>query len=399
MEGRIVKLQQLFESIEEDELLEIVSDLIRIPSHLNIDGKEQRIAAHVEKLLEKMGFTVDTQEVEDGRCNVVVKIEGDGNGRSLVLNGHLDTVPPGTGMIDPYLSRVSDGRLYGRGACDMKGAVGSMIYSLYLLRQSGVSFSGDLFLAFVIGEETGGAGTRHLVDSGFGTDFAVVGEPTELRICTSHKGVCNLLVTFRGRACHGSVPEQGTNAIIAASDFIQRIKKELLPRLAERIQERVGAATINVGVIGGGTKVNIVADSCALELDRRWVEGESMQTAVSEIEDIAEAVCEEDPSLRYEVQLMNSQNGYYGPLHVPDGHEVVGLVSAALGKIGKRPEIVGMQGWTDAATLYHAGIPAVLFGPGSLAQAHTGDEWVEVRQLIESVKGYIAIAAEICGGG
>lgn len=394
-----MKLQQMFERIEEGELLEIVGDLIRIPSHLKTEGKEQRLAAHVETLLEKMGFGVELQEVEDGRCNAIVKIEGEGGGRSLLLNGHLDTVPPGTGMKEPYTPRVSDGRLYGRGACDMKGAVGSMIYALYLLRQSGISFSGDLFLTAVIGEETGGAGTRHLVNSGFRTDFAVVGEPTDLRICTSHKGVCNLLVTFMGRACHGSVPEQGANAIIAASDFIQRMKKELLPRLKERMQERVGAATINVGVIGGGTKVNIVADSCALELDRRWVEGESMQSAVSEIEDIAGAVCEEDPSLRYEVQLLNSQNGYYGPLHVPERHELVGLVSKALGNIAQDPEIVGMQGWTDAATLYHAGIPAVLFGPGGLAQAHTSDEWVEVRQLVESVKGYIAIAAEICGGG
>lgn len=391
-----MKLQQLYKHIEEKKLIEIAGDLIRIPSHLNVDGKEQHVAVHVERLLVNMGFAVDMREVEDGRCNVIVKIEGNKKGRSLVLNGHLDTVPPGAGMKDPYLPRVSDGRLYGRGACDMKGAVGSMIYALYLLKRYGISFSGDLFFTAVIGEETGGAGTRHLVNSGFRADFAVVGEPTELRICTSHKGVCNILVTFRGRACHGSVPEQGANAIIAASDFIQRMKKQLFPRLSERLQDRVGAATINVGVIEGGTKVNIVADRCALELDRRWVEGESMQSAVSEIEEIAETVCEKDPFLSYEVKILNSEAGYYGPLHVPEDHEIVGLVSDALGRIGERPKIIGMQGWTDAATLYHAGIPAVLFGPGSLSQAHTNDEWVEVRQLVESVKGYIAIAAEIC---
>lgn len=392
-----MKLETLLESIEERELLEIVQDLIRIPSHLKIEQQEKQVSAFVRDELVKMGIEVDFQEVEKGRCNVIAKMKGKGGGRSLAFNGHLDTVPPGEGMRDPYLPVVKEGRLYGRGSCDMKGAVGAMMYTLLLFKKAGLTLEGDLYFTAVVGEETGGVGTRHLVQHGFRADYAIVGEPTDLTIVSSHKGVCSIEVEIRGRACHGSIPEQGSNAIVAVSDFIQKVKEKLLPELSRRTQEHVGCATLNFGVIHGGTKVNIVADRCTLELDRRWVRGESMQDAANEIESLVGEVCERDPGLHGEVRVLQPHDAYLGPLCVPEDHEVIGLVKNALRSIGRSPVVTGMQGWTDAATLHHGGTPTVIFGPGSISQAHTVEEYVEISQLIEAVKSYIAIAASVCG--
>ena len=392
-----MKLETLFECIEEDRLLKIIGDLIIIPSHLEVTGGEKQISEFVRDTVVEMGLPVEVQEVIDNRCNIIVKLEGSGSGRSLAFNGHLDTVPPGVEMKDPYRPVVKNGRIYGRGSCDMKGAVGVMIYTLFLLKKTGLSLKGDLYLTAVVGEETGGNGTRYLVKHGFRPDFAIVGEPTDLELVTSHKGVCHISVTVKGRSCHGSVPDQGSNAIVAVSDFIQSMKEKLVPELEKRTQKLVGSATLNIGKIIGGTKVNMVADRCILELDRRWVMGESLKLIASEIEDLINEVCRKDPGLQAEVKVLYPDDEYYGPLPVPEDHEITRLVKDSLEGIGKRPEVAGMQGWTDAATLFHSGIPTVVFGPGSIRQAHTDDEWVETGQLVEAVKCYTAIAASVCG--
>jgi acetylornithine deacetylase/succinyl-diaminopimelate desuccinylase family protein len=393
----VVKLETLFECIEEDRLLKIIGDLISIPSHLEVAGGEKQISEFVRDTVVAMGLPVEVQEVIDNRCNIIVKLEGSGGGRSLAFNGHLDTVPPGVEMKDPYRPVVKNGRVHGRGSCDMKGAVGVMIYTLFLLKKTGLNLKGDLYLSAVVGEETGGTGTRYLMEHGFRTDFAVVGEPTDLKIVTSHKGVCNIKVTVRGRSCHGSIPEQGSNAIVAVSDIIQEIKKQLLPKLKERTQEHVGSATMNFGMVEGGTKINMVADRCTLQIDRRWIDGENLGMIRSEVEDIAKSVCDRDDGLSSEVQIVLPEGGYFGPLLVPGDHEFKKTVTAALKENGMQTGFAGMQGWTDAATLFHSGIPTVVFGPGSIRQAHTDGEYVEVGQLIEAVKCYAAIAASVCG--
>lgn len=392
-----MKLDTLFECIEEDRLLKIIGDLISIPSHLEVAGREKQISEFVRDTVVEMGLPVEVQEVIDNRSNIIVKLEGSGTGRSLAFNGHLDTVPPCVEMKDPYRPVVKNDRIYGRGSCDMKGSLGAMIYTLLLLKKTSLTLKGDLYLTAVVGEETGGTGTRYLVKHGFRPDFAIVGEPTDLRLVTSHKGVCHISVTVKGRSCHGSVPDQGSNAIVAVSDFIQSIKQKLMPELEKRTQKHVGSATLNIGKIIGGTKVNMVADRCILELDRRWVMGESLTLIVSEIEGLINEVCRKDPGLQAEVKVLYPDDEYYGPLSVPEDQEIIRLVKDSMEGIGKRPEVAGMQGWTDAATLFHSGIPTVVFGPGSIRQAHTDDEWVETGQLVDAVKCYLSIINSVCG--
>jgi len=387
----------LFERVDAEELTDLIRELIGIPSHLEVPGQEKEMSLYLEGLLREQGFQVSTQTVKDGRKNVIVHMPGVGEGRSLLLNGHLDTVPPGTSMKNPYTPDIRNGLLFGRGACDMKGAVGAMVYSMMLLQRNGVKLSGDLFFAGVVGEETGGTGTRHLVKNGFSADFAVVGEPTDMKLVISHKGVANFEVTVWGKACHASIPEKGASAIVAISEFIRDVHHHLVPQLRSRVQNLVGAATVNVGLVQGGTKINMVPDRCVIQVDRRWVSDEDEKQIISELESILKEVCAADPRLRGEVKPLLPAEGYFGPLEVPEDHEIVTLAEQALRQSEIVPKKAGMQGWTDAATLTNAGIPAILIGPGSIEQAHTDEEFVEVSQLVDAVKVYLSLVHTVCG--
>jgi len=392
-----MELKTVLESVEAAVLLDIVKGLIRIPGHSDSPGQEREVSEAVIELLRSWGFEPFVQKVNKERYNVIAKIDGNSGGRSLVFNGHLDTVPPGEGMNDPYIPAVRGDRLYGRGSSDMKGAVGAMLYVLLLLKKYDIHLGGDLYFTGVVGEETGGIGTRFLTESGFRADFAVVGEPTELNLVTSHKGVLQLEITIRGKSAHASVPEQGVNAISAMSDFIQRIKEDLAPKLKNRIQKQAGVATLNFGKIRGGTKANMVADSCSLQVDRRWVKGENPVQAMAEIKSILSEVCGKDTALNGELVSIIPRDAYFGPFEISEDHELVKKAVCALECVGLAPKITGMQGWTDAATLMKVSIPTVLFGPGSIEQAHVNEEYIEIAQLLKAVRCYLSLTREICG--
>jgi acetylornithine deacetylase/succinyl-diaminopimelate desuccinylase len=389
--------QTLLERVDTDELTDLIRELIGIPSHLEVPGQEKEMSLYLEKMLREQGMRVSTQTVQNDRENVIVHMPGVGKGRSLLLNGHLDTVPPGTSMKNPYNPDIREGLLFGRGACDMKGAVGAMIYSMMLLKRNGIKLFGDLFFTGVVGEETGGTGTRHLVKNGFSADFAVVGEPTDMKLVISHKGVANFEVTVWGKACHASIPEQGASAIVAISEFIRDIHQHLVPQLKSRMQKLVGTATINVGLVHGGTKINMVPDRCVIHVDRRWVSDEDEKQVIAELESILKEVCAADSRLRGEVKPLLPADGYFGPLEVPENHEIITLAEQALKQSGIVPQKAGMQGWTDAATLMNAGIPTILIGPGSIEQAHTDEESVKVSQLVDAVKVYLSFVYTVCG--
>ena len=392
-----MKIDSVFEHVDEEKLVNIIADLIRIPSHSDIPGQEGKIVEFVNDLLLEWGLDATLQKVADERFNIIVKMKGHKGGQSLALNGHLDTVPPGEGMKQPYRPVVENGCLYGRGSCDMKGAVGAMLYTLYLLKKCEVLLGGDLYFTAVVGEETGGTGTRSLIQSGFRPDYAVVGEPTGLDLVISHKGVLQLEIKIRGKAAHASMPEHGVSAISAVSNFIQRLEKDLVPQLHQRIQEHVGAATLSFGVIQGGVKVNTVADCCSLQIDRRWVESETQAQIISEIEAILHEVCDKDPALKAEVISLMPADGYFGPFAISEDHRLIRFAKQAMSIVEKSPRISGMQCWSDAATFMKAGIPTVLLGPGSLAQAHTNDEFVKLNQLVDATKCYLALTRVICG--
>ena len=391
----IMKLDKVINLINEKELLDILKDLIRVPGHVNYEGQEKEISLHTAGVLEKEKIYTELQEVEPGRKNVIGRIYGKNKGKSLALNGHLDTVPP-NGSMKSYEPNMCGSRIYGLGSSDMKGAVAAMLYSLILIRRTEIELDGDLYFTGVIGEESGGTGTRFLINSGFKPDFVVVGEPTSLNIANSHKGCFLVDVTIEGKASHASMPQKGANAIAAMGNFICKINNEYIPELNKRIQEGAGSPTISFGIISGGEKVNIVADHCLLNIDRRWITSESNEQIIPELEKYLKDVCSENKDLKYSIVAALPPEGYFGPFFIPESHELVKLCKEAVIASGRKPGVSSISGWTDGATILHAGIPTVILGPGNMEQAHTADEWINISEIIDAVKVYLSLIFQIC---
>ncbi len=390
-----MKLNEVINLIDEEELVEMLEGLVRVPGHINYDVQEKEISIYTADILKKEKINTEMQEVEPGRFNVIGKINGKNNGKSLVLNGHLDTVPPNDSMKS-YEPKINGGKIYGLGTSDMKGAVAAMLYSLIIIKRASIELDGDLYFTGVIGEESGGTGTRFLINSGFRPDYFIVGEPTELKIVNSHKGCFLIDVIIEGKAAHASIPEKGANAIAAMGNFIYKINKEYIPELNKRIQQGVGCATLSYGIIQGGKKVNIVADKCVLQIDRRWIASEKNEQLTKEIEKFLIDVCMENKDLKFYTVEKLPPNAYFGPFYLPENNEFVSICKDAISMTGIKPSMSSLTGWTDGATILHAGIPVLILGPGSIEQAHTADEWVSLKEVTDAVKIYLSLIFKIC---
>ncbi len=361
--------------------------LIAIEGHQDHPGEERAVADYVAERLRGCGATVELQPVGDaGRVNVVARLRGARPGPTLMLNAHLDTVPPYGMSLRP---RVVDGRLTGRGAADMKGALAAMI--AVVERLAGADFAGELMLTGVAGEENGSPGMQALTAAGIGADFAIVGEPTMMRVGRAHKGAMWARATFRGVATHGSVPWNGVNAIQHAARFVTAVETGLTPVLSRRTHPLLGPATVNVGVITGGDRPPMVPASCVVELDRRWLPGEEHAGVLAEIRAVADGLRTADPRVDVTVDEMDGTGTFvHAPLDCPAADPHLRMLCAITGD-----EPVGLQFWTDGALLAAHGTPAVVCGPGDIAQAHSLDEWVAVDQLERAATVYFACAARM----
>lgn len=374
------------------------ADLIRVEGHQDHPREERDTAEHLATVLEHAlagRGELHLQEVEGGRLNVVAHLRGDRPGPRLLLNAHLDTVP-GYGMPRAYDPAIRDGRLYGRGAVDMKGALAAMVHTIELFAAADVSFSGELILAAVAGEENGSPGMLAFTRSDITADLAVVGEPTGLRVATAHKGVMWIEARFTGRATHGSAPEAGINAIYHAARFVTAVETELVPRLAGRTHPLLGAATASVGVVRGGDRPPMVPATCSVQLDRRWLPGEDHLGVVQEIAELVASLRVEDPSIDAVVEEMAGTGGFsHAPLdcdlQTPGVKDLCAIVAD---RVGCPPDPIGVTFWTDGALLAEAtGTPAVVCGPGGIEQAHSLDEWVSLEQLEAAAEVYVGFAS------
>jgi acetylornithine deacetylase/succinyl-diaminopimelate desuccinylase len=294
---------------------------------------------------------------------------------------------------------VADGKLWGRGAVDMKGALACMMVALKLVRDLDVPLPGDLLFAAVVGEEEQSEGTEHLIGHGPRADWAVVGEPTGLAIHAGHRGLEWLSFEFIGRAAHGGTPERGVNAIRMAARFIQRVEAELVPALVRRRHPLIGPAVMNWGVIRGGTQPSMVADRCVLQVDRRRLPAETLEQVWNEYQQILDALAVEDPDFDCQMSRMveNMATMDHGALEIALDHPLVTslqAVLAALGPLpGQPPRIGAFGGWTDGALLSNFGhTPAVVFGPGDLGVAHSRVEFVSVEELRLATLVYALLA-------
>ena len=376
------------------DVLDLTKQLIAIESHKDAVGREAAIGRFLVSWFTERGIASRLQPVVDGRANVIARIPG-GHGPSLMLCGHLDTVPAGD-MPDAFAPRVEGDFLWGRGACDMKGAVAAMACTLVRIQESieagKLMLAGDLLFVGTADEETGGLGVKAVIDAGIRTDYAVVGEPTSLRVALAHKGACFVRVTLTGRGAHGSCPDEGVSAVSHAMRLVEILEGEYRATLRTRTHPLLGTATINVGRVCGGTQPNIVAERCEIDIDRRTVPGD--REALREIEAIVERICGPIDGLSHEVteMAMTSVVPHTALEASPDS-----LLAEAAFEAGGIADTnpAGVTYWTDGGHLADNGIETIIFGPGDIAHAHGPREHVHVDDLQKTVAIYNSIARRL----
>ena len=352
----------------------ILESLVRVPS---VTGDEGRVAQTVAEWCEVAGLAVELREISPGRSNVVARW-GTGRHPLVLLTGHLDTVPVGSGWTrDPFGAEVSAGRLYGRGACDMKAGLAAMLAAVIELREQGLEPAGDVVLAAVVGEEEDSAGTRALLADGLSVDCALLGEPTALELIRSNRGLINYRIEVIGESAHASSPDLGRNAIVGAARIVLELER-IAGRLAERPHPSLGASNLTVGTIHGGTRPYVVPDRCTIEVDRRVNPGESAETARAEAEEALAAARNVMPLLAAGFTLGSE----YPPLELDEGHPLLQGMLRSMAAANVPASLGVWRAASDAGLLTTGrGIPCVLFGPGDIAVSHRPDEFVELEQV------------------
>ncbi|HPI99139.1 MAG TPA: M20 family metallopeptidase, partial [Synergistales bacterium] len=320
---------------------------------------------------------------------------------SLALVGHLDTVPP-YNMKDPFSGARKGDRIYGRGAVDMKGPDAVMLLTLAAFKRAGVQLRGDLYFAGVLAEETNSDGAETLVDSGFRADGVIVGEPSGIEYSIGHRGLEWIEVEFTGKVAYGGFPEEGINAILQASKFIERVQKRVVPMLKSRHHPHMGSSVMNFGRIEGGMQPSTVADSCTIQLDRRYIPGESVESLMKEYQDVIDELTREDPTFKAELRLMDMgiMNRFqHVPLETSPDDPLVQAIIYGLEEVhGKTAVLSTRHGWTDAALFGHYGnMPTVVYGPGDLIRAHGPEEYITEKELMDGFKTYLLTAMKYCG--
>jgi acetylornithine deacetylase len=338
------------------------------------------------------GLEVRRQPVADTRSNVIAILRGSGGGRTLMLNGHMDTVGVDGMIIDPFKPSIQNGLLRGRGACDMKGALAAMIGAVKSIIDSGMKLRGDLILSAVVDEEYKSLGIKKLVQE-YKADAAIVGEPTNMRVATAHKGFVWIEVEVQGKAAHGSVPEKGIDAIAHAAKIMSAIEK-LQGELGSRVHALLGTPKIHASTIQGGTDWSIVPERCVLRLERRTLPGETLKSVMTEIEEILKTIKRENTDFNAVARSPYDMP----PLETAESERIVQLAQQALVKMtGTEAAVIGVPYWTDGALLSMLGpIPTCLFGPGDISQAHSADEYVSLENVLTSARVYHEIIQEYC---
>lgn len=388
-------LQTVFDQINCDRVVAGISEMIEIPSVNPFDDeprpgfREQELAEFYLDRMSGLGMEVGLREVTPGRPNVWGVLKGNGEGPSLMLSGHLDTV--GTENYgDALRARVAGGRIYGRGACDMKAGLAAYLEVVRVIKEMDASLSGDLLITGLSDEEHLMIGSRDLGQHGPWADYGIIGEPSDLVICPAHKGQLGYRIQTLGEAVHSSQPEKGINAIAAMAQVIEAFQgygAELLTRTAHQL---CGHARSCPSVIRGGTIVSTVPDFCELEVDRRTLPGETKESVIEEYRDLLERVRERVPGFCYEIVGPTLD---VGPLDIPIDNPIVQSVTKAYDAVlGTEGAISAFFGGTDAPNL---GFPTLVFGPGAIAQAHSTNEFVEIEDVVTATKVYLCAALDI----
>ncbi len=376
------------------EVTELLADLLALPSvnpgprepEGELEG-EARVAGYLRDFWQGLAVDCILQEALPGRPNVIARVEAPGR-PTLMLQTHMDVVAPTGDAEQAFVPRVRRGRIYGRGACDAKASLAAMMAAVARAATEGAALARGVIMAAAVDEEYCFRGVETMVSSGLRADEVVVGEPTSLAVVVAHKGAIRWRFTLEGRAAHSSTPELGDNAIYRAARLVTALE-QYADRLSARPADPIlGGPTLSVGVISGGRLPNVVPDACEVLVDRRLVPGEGFDDVEQHLRDfIAVAL---GPDFAYGLDRILADPPLPGKLNRGLAARAERIVAGVLGDA--RTTCVRYS--SDASKFASIGIPAVLLGPGDVAQAHAADEWIELRQVRAAAEIYYRLITE-----
>ncbi|MBR5315235.1 MAG: M20 family metallopeptidase [Firmicutes bacterium] len=381
------------------DVVALTKDMVAIKSYSFMEHQEEEISQYILDFFLANDIKAYRHEIVPGRYNTIAVIEGSDreNHPSLLLTGHMDTVPAYDfeKAFEPW---EDEEYLYGRGTCDMKGPLAAMMCAMRDIKESGVELKGDLIFAGVADEEEAGIGTESLIQTGPEADYAVIGEPTSMEIAQGHKGLEWIEIKFKGKKVHGGAQREGVNAIMMAGRFLYKLEQEYLPKLFERTHPVLGTATLNIGTITGGDQPSTVADHCSIRLDRRCLTSETIEQVYAELQELVDQLHEEDP--KFEAEIRDVFDGETLP-HIPFCTDreslVVQAAAQALDASGIEPVYTCFPAWSDAGFMA-AGTKSqcIVMGPGELKVAHSIHECIHKEELKKAVDVYRDMALKIC---
>jgi succinyl-diaminopimelate desuccinylase len=387
-------LQSIFDSIDVKESVQFLQSLIQVNS-VNPQGNEKRVAEAIQAFLGTSNLQVEVDDLGNNRANLFVTYPNVTDDKYLVYSGHFDTVP--TGKVDwehdPFSGKIVDNKVYGRGTTDMKSGVAAMVLALKYLERAGVKLNGKLQFVGTAGEEVDGYGAKTVVKKGQ-IDKAtalVISEPSENQLFNAHKGCLWLEITTYGKTAHGSMPDQGINAILTMNELINTLQTYEFDYTPHPV---LGNPTINIGTIEGGVKTNVVPDQCKLTLDIRTVPGQDNQSILKDIENMLQEISMRSQST-FQIKVINSMES----VSTSESDEFVKL-AVRTGKNHLNLDLTpsGVNYYTDASVYCpHLKVPTFILGPGKPTLAHQPNEYVEIDKFIESIRYYMALAIDYLG--
>jgi len=392
--------EALMAHISEERLVEMTSDMIRIKSYYGVPNQETGVAKYVKSIFDANDILCYLKEVDDGRCNVIATLDSGKPGKTIMFNCHIDTVEP-NGWEEAFEPKIVDGKLYGRGSIDDKGPLACVIEAMLAIKSTGALEKGKIVLTGVLDEERNSIGTIDVVESKILTDAVVIAESTNFEIQTCQRGLEWLKFHFIDKAVHGCLQREGINAISKAVKFCTVLDEKLIPEFYAKTHPVLKEATINYGVIHGGTQLSIVAGECDVYVDTRFLPYQDYNEVLGKFQAVLDDLAAKDPEFKCEMSVSEAAALKDGYLHLsfetPLDHPVVTSLQTAIETATEEEAKIGyMPSWTDGGLArYGLEYPTVILGPYG-DNAHNKDEFIPVDQLTKAALINALVAVDFC---
>lgn len=351
---------------------------------------ETKLGEYLDAVCSAAGFKTQRFDVPDEAFNLIVSYEVDPAAPWLVFESHMDTVGVEGMTVDPFAAKIEGGKMFGRGACDTKGTGAAMFWALRQYAEGGDQ-PNNIAIAFAVDEEqtkrgANALGQKHFAEAGIKPVGVIVGEPTMCRPIAAHNGCVRWTIRTHGVAAHSSNPSLGKSAINGMCKVILAVEGTYAPSLTAE-HELTGKAQCSINIIRGGSAVNVLCDRCDVEVDRRVVPGEDATEVLPAVQKVLDDLVRDNP----EVEVEQLEPFIDPPLDPAAAGGFLEYVNGVLGGLGIDTTEQGVRYGTDASNFAGVGIPAIVLGPGDIAQAHTKDEWLELDQLDKGIDAYLAL--------